>query len=834
MTVGSGRAARSSAALRRYEAVLSALQTGVVIHAANTEILEANDRARALLGIHDLEGRLATDAQWVFLEADGSPMAVARFPVMQVIATGESLVGMTMIVRPPSGSDLWVEVNAVPVLGESGRPEQIAVTFIDVTERKQSKLLLEEQAERLELVLESSRLGLWDWNMLTGETVFDERWAQIVGYRLQELEPVSIQTWNRLVHPDDLATSNGLIEEHAKGLTPFYDCEVRMRHRDGHWVWIRDRGKVVEWTRDSRPLRMTGVLDDVSERVAAEAALRTSQAELLLAQRIAHVGSWTLDYASHHGTWSRELFLMHGLDPMAPVPGGAELSRLFTAVSWQALTSRQAVTRETGIPYELELEMVRPDGTHGWMVARGEAVRDENGAVVGLAGVALDVSESKAASDQLQVLATHDPLTGLANRSALLDEITRALSAGRRSGRSTAVLMMDLDRFKDVNDTLGHATGDALLVAAATRVEEVVRAGDLVARLGGDEFVIVMRDLEDIAEAVRAAGRLVEAFRGSFTPGAVELFATASVGVAISSESSDADDLVREADSAMYDAKDAGRDRVSVFNEVRRSAISARISVEKDLRHALGRGELAVWYQPEVDLATGTVVAVEALLRWHHPDGTLWTAGRFIDIAEDTGLILDIGDWVLRQACAQGALWAAARPERPIIVRANVSTLQLAEAGLLPALDDALATSGLDPGLLCVEITESSMLRKTSISSGNLHGIRERGIGIAIDDFGTGYASLTYLREYPINVLKIDRSFITNITTDHHDRAITAGIVALARALGITVTAEGVEHPDQAAHLRRAGCPSAQGWLYSKAVPPQDATALLEHIYPHD
>ncbi len=488
--------------LKRYEAVLSALQAGVVIHAADTEILEANGRARELLGIHDLEGRLATDPDWVFLEADYSPMTVERFPVMQVLASGERLAGLIMVIRPPRGADVWLEVNAVPIVGSSGRPEQIAVTFIDVTERALSKARLEEQAERLELVLESSRLGLWDWNMVTGETVFDERWAQILGYRLAELEPVSIQTWIGLSHPDDLAAANALIEEHVKGLTPFYDSEVRMQHRDGHWVWVHDRGRVVEWTSDGRPLRMTGVLDDISDRVAAEAALRKSQAQLLQAQRIAHVGSWTLDNASRNVTWSRELYLMHGLDPAARVPDDLELRRLFTPASWLALTSRQAVAQESGTPYELELEMIRPDGSHGWMVARGEAVRNDAGAVVGLAGVALDVSESKAANELLQVLATHDPLTGLANRSALLDEITRALSAGRRSGRSTAVLMMDLDRFKDVNDTLGHATGDALLVAAATRVEEVVRAGDLVARLGGDEFVIVMRDLDGAEEAV--------------------------------------------------------------------------------------------------------------------------------------------------------------------------------------------------------------------------------------------------------------------------------------------------------------------------------------------
>jgi EAL domain-containing protein (putative c-di-GMP-specific phosphodiesterase class I) len=284
---------------------------------------------------------------------------------------------------------------------------------------------------------------------------------------------------------------------------------------------------------------------------------------------------------------------------------------------------------------------------------------------------------------------------------------------------------------------------------------------------------------------------------------------------------------------AMYAAKDAGRDRVSVFNEDLRSVVSARLAVEGDLRHALDRDELAVWYQPEVDLATGTLIAVEALLRWHHPDGTVWTADRFVDVAEDTGMILDIGDWVLRQACTHAAAWATARPNRPLTVRVNVSALQLAEAGLLPALDTALTASGLNPALLCVEITETALLRQTSTASTNLTGIHARGIRIAIDDFGTGYASLTYLRQYPIDVIKIDRSFITDITTTDHDHRLVAGIIALARALGMTVTAEGVEHPDQATLLHHLGCPGAQGWLYSKAIPPDQIHHLLHHAYPH-
>jgi EAL domain-containing protein (putative c-di-GMP-specific phosphodiesterase class I) len=363
-----------------------------------------------------------------------------------------------------------------------------------------------------------------------------------------------------------------------------------------------------------------------------------------------------------------------------------------------------------------------------------------------------------------------------------------------------------------------------------------MRAGDVAARPGADEFVLVMRDLHDPAEAFRTARRLVEAFRRPLTALGTEFFSTVSIGVAVATRAMDAesgDDLLRQADTAMHQAKAEGRDRVALYNEELRNIVSTRLAVEGELRHALERDQLAVWYQPEVDLATGAVIAVEALLRWHHPDGSVWTADRFIDVAEETGLILDIGEWVLRQACAQLAAWAATRPDRPIVVRVNKSALQIADPRLLPAVDTALADSGADPTQLCVEITETALLRQTTTASANLAGIHERGVTIAIDDFGTGYASLSYLRRYPIDVIKIDRSFVTNITTDAHDQAIAAAIIALAGTLGITVTAEGVEHSDQATCLRDMGCPGAQGWLYSKALPAIEATALLDHIYPH-
>ena len=476
---------------------------------------------------------------------------------------------------------------------------------------------------------------------------------------------------------------------------------------------------------------------------------------------------------------------------------------------------------------------VAPDGSVLWGDASVAAVLNADGTVRHEVAQILDVTDRVNSEREWAQLATHDALTGLANRTAMLDEIELAVRAGRRSGRMPAVLLLDLDHFKDVNDSLGHNAGDELLKVAGQRIASVVREGDLTARLGGDEFVVVMRELDDAAEAVRTGWRLVRAFREPFTTPDGELYATASIGVALASDTGSigSDDLLREADTAMYVAKAEGRDRLSVFNEELRASLTGRLLIEGELRQALAREELVVWYQPEVDLATGRMIAVEALLRWHHPTGELYTADRFIQVAEETGLILDIGAWVLHRACDQAARWATERPDRALVVRVNVSTLQLAEAGLLDVLDAAIASSGVDPSLLCVEITETALLRETDTVRRNLHGIHERGVKIAIDDFGTGYASLTYLRRYPVDVLKIDRSFVTHIASNDFDRRLVAGIMALVGHLEISVTAEGVESPEQAASLLGLGCRGAQGFLYSKAVPPGDVDALLDTTF---
>jgi len=426
----------------------------------------------------------------------------------------------------------------------------------------------------------------------------------------------------------------------------------------------------------------------------------------------------------------------------------------------------------------------------------------------------------------------HDQLTGLANRDALLAELARALSSSRRTGRSTAVLMIGLDRFSEVNESLGHTFGDAMLRAAAARIQTTVRGSDVVARHGSDEFLVVIRELSNPTEPVRAALRIIDAFHDALDVLGTRVRSTVSVGVSISENQQEAAEVVEEAATAMCAAKSAGRDRMALFNAELQEAVVERVTSENQLRTALEHNEFVVWYQPEVDLNSGAVVAVEALIRWLHPDSEMREAEEFIKTTEETGLIIEIGNWVIDQAFHQAAQWANAQPDWPLMVRINVSALQLTMPSLLDTIDDALLASSVRPDLLCFEITETSLLLQTPTVRANVLGIRDRGIRIAIDDFGTGFASLAYLRHYPVDVVKIDKGFVANVMTNDVDRRLVAGIIALAREFGVDVTAEGVENKEQAGYLRSVGCPSAQGFLFSEAVPPTQIDALFEHVYP--
>jgi diguanylate cyclase (GGDEF)-like protein/PAS domain S-box-containing protein len=458
-----------------------------------------------------------------------------------------------------------------------------------------------------------------------------------------------------------------------------------------------------------------------------------------------------------------------------------------------------------------------------WFQSRAVPELDERGEVEHVLVMSTDITALKRSEAELAHQALHDPLTGLANRALLLDHLATALAQSRRRPEPLAVLFLDLDRFKVINDSLGHGAGDQLLVEVGRRLERSLRSGDTVARIGGDEFVMLLPDVSNADEAVTIAERVLRTVRGPVVLDGDEVFTTASIGIAVAGGGADttADSLLRDSDTAMYRAKARGRDRLEIFDEELRTQATTRLQLEMFLRRAVELGELQVHYQPEVDLTSNRVVGAEALVRWHHPVEGLLEAGAFIALAEETGLILELGPWVLGEACRQAGEWARQFPGRLSLLRVNLSARQITQPDLVEVVVGALDESGLDPTALCLEITETALMADVATSVDVLSKLRDLGIVVAVDDFGTGYSSLSYLKRFPVDVLKIDRSFVEALGDDDDATAITHAILSLGQALGLCVVAEGVETRRQLAVLRELGCERAQGFLFSPAVPPE-------------
>jgi diguanylate cyclase (GGDEF)-like protein len=415
-----------------------------------------------------------------------------------------------------------------------------------------------------------------------------------------------------------------------------------------------------------------------------------------------------------------------------------------------------------------------------------------------------------------------DPLTNLPSGVLYLNNLKLALErAARNPGRAVAVLFLDLDRFKVINDSLGHGAGDALLIAVAERIGHTLRRYETLARFGGDEFVILCEDIVDDEDAVAVAERVLKSFSLPFQIEHGEAMAGASVGIALSSDAAqDPDDLIRDADAAMYRAKAAGGGRVMLFDELTRERAVARLEIENAMRKALEREEFRVFFQPEMSIEGDRITGVEALVRWEHPERGLLGPGEFISLAEETGLIIPIGTWVLREACRHAVEWQQVHPgAEPLTMRVNVSARQLAEEHLPETVSNVLLETGLDPSRLCLEVTESLLIEDPEASILTLTELKQLGVKIAIDDFGTGYSSLEYLRRLPVDCVKIDRSFVRGLPDNGEDLAIVNAVIELGHALSLSVTAEGVETREQLVNLQSAGCDTAQGFLFSRPEP---------------
>jgi diguanylate cyclase (GGDEF)-like protein len=439
-----------------------------------------------------------------------------------------------------------------------------------------------------------------------------------------------------------------------------------------------------------------------------------------------------------------------------------------------------------------------------------------------------DISARKQSERRLQQLALSDPLTGLANRNLIIQRIDAAVAGIGDDDAGVAVLLLDLDGFKSVNDSFGHAVGDELLLAVARRLRSCLRDGDVAARLGGDEFAMLL-DAVGPAESVEVAQRVVDALSSPFSLRRAQVVVTASIGVVHASKELSTQDLLRDADVAMYQAKAEGKNRLVVFEPSMQERVVTQLQLESELRAAIELGEFELYYQPYVDLESRTVVGLEALVRWHHPTRGLLLPAEFIPTAEETGLIVPLGRWIIARACAQAAVWRADAPDRPLSISVNLSPRQLHDPELLTLASQVLADSGLPPGVLTIEITENLLLGDAELAGRRLAELRALGVQVAVDDFGTGYSSLAYLRRYPVDVLKIDRSFVDPMTDGPRQAALVRSIVDLASALEVDTVAEGVERSEQASALSGLGCRVAQGFYFARPQPADVISVLLEH-----
>jgi diguanylate cyclase (GGDEF)-like protein/PAS domain S-box-containing protein len=493
------------------------------------------------------------------------------------------------------------------------------------------------------------------------------------------------------------------------------------------------------------------------------------------------------------------------------------------------LDQQRALLDGTVDVYKTEKRYLHRDGHEVWVQMGVTAVREEDGRVQYFVAQTHDVTTRRRFEEELAHRALHDPLTSLPNRALFVDRLRHALVRLRRHSGEVAVLFLDLDRFKLVNDGMGHAVGDAVLLEAASRLSATARAEDTVARFGGDEFTILCEDAGE-EEARLVAQRILTAFAQPFEHDGREFHLSASVGVRVTDDpSATPDSLLRDADIALYAAKEHGRARAEVFDSQTRMHGIDPLATEQALRLAMRRGELCLHYQPEVDLTTSRIIAVEALVRWQHPERGLVAPGEFIPVAEQSGLIVPLGEWVLREACDQLSAWRrAGSVADDVRVAVNVSARQLSDPQLPLTVAAALSSAGLDPAALCLEITESAVIQDAELALANVHALKQQGVFVALDDFGVGFSSLSQIRALPpVDMIKVDRSFTAGLGRNDSDGAVVTAVLTLARSLGLMAVAEGIENVDQIGLLRGLGCEVGQGFHFSRPQAPDEIEHLL-------
>ena len=695
-------------------------------------------------------------------------------------------------------------------------------------ERARERQLLEalrQREERLKLSLWGSGDEFWDWD-IRGNRLYRVGAEQLLGPGSDnELDTEDFRS--RAVHPEDIRRLQQTMQAHIAGRTEFFESEHRVRRGDGDWVWVRSRGKVVERDAAGTPVRMAGTARDITESRAAEYERRIASEVLRSMGEAVAVCDLGLLFVSVNPAFCR----ITGYSP--DEVNGRSVDLLHSSQHDEAFYRQVNGTVTAAGQWCGEMWQRRRDGEEYLAAVQVNAVTDSQGERSHYVWVVSDITDRKRAEQELRYLANYDTLTGLPNRSLLSERLARAVVRARRQGTRVAVLFLDLDRFKDINDSMGHAAGDRILKSAAARLLATVRPQDTVARLGGDEFTVILEDLEDRDAAEEVAERVIRAFVAPLeVEGRSEIIITPSVGISLYPDHALVPtDLLKFADTAMYAAKDRGRNTYSFYNEAMDAEARRRASLVAALRRALDRREFYLVFQPRLDLGSGSVAGFEALLRWRSEELGEMSPGEFIPVAEETGLILPIGEWVLREAFSVLSGWRAAGREG-LAMSINVSVLQLLRGDVVELIRELLREYPLPPASIELEVTESMVMANAAQATAVLHELKKLGVLLAIDDFGTGYSSLVYLKRLPIDTLKIDKEFVGDLTTDPDDEAITATIITMAHSLGLNVVAEGVETVEQLQYLHEQGCDEIQGYWLSRPIEESDCVNFLDHHDP--
>ncbi|WP_298186074.1 phosphodiesterase DibA [uncultured Pseudomonas sp.] len=679
---------------------------------------------------------------------------------------------------------------------------------------------LQRSEKRLHQALEAADGGIWDWDLQTQTVYFSPSYAALLGLHPEALgdDP---QHWKQRLHPDDRVTFERNIQRRLSTLciAP-YDVSYRLLHQDGSYRWIQLRGRLL-LNKQGQPERLLGTASDVSQRRKDDDSLRqaaavfdATQEGVLVTDAQQHIVHCNPAFTRITGYSQAEI-----LGQLPSMLQSGRHDKSFYRELWQALQNRGAWSGE--VWNRRKNGEIYPQ----WQCIR--VIHDEQGEISHYVAVFSDISALKRSQRELDYLAHHDPLSNLPNRLLFTERVEQALERTRIDGQSGAVLLIDLDHFKHINESLGHSIGDLLLKDVGERLSQQLGKRMTLARLGGDEFGLLDESCRSAEQAAVMAQRLQACLTPAFKVSHQELFITASIGISLyPGDANDVGQVLRNADSALFKAKNSGRENYAFYSQELTTQARQRVELASALRHALDHQELRVYYQPLICLGSRELIGVEALVRWQHPQRGLVAPGEFIPVAEETGLIGAIDAWVLEHSCRQMVAWQRAGTA-PKFVAVNVSSRLFSRGELDQRVAEVLHDSGLAPACLELEVTESAVMDNPDAALALLQRLRTLGIRLSIDDFGTGYSSLARLKRLPVHKLKLDQSFVRGLPHDPSDLAITRAVIGLGHSLGLKVLAEGIERPEQVELLQQLGCDHAQGYYFGHPQPAEQLAAPL-------